>query len=225
MRIFDPNPVYVLICNAFRVFFRVYGTWMVRGYDEYVPKSGPAIIISNHTSYVDPPLMGGAIRRPVAYMARHDLFTGNKLLAWVCKKLESYPVKQGTVDREALRYTYDKIDAGWLIGMFPEGRRSEDGRLQEFQPGLAMIALKSRAPVIPCGFAGTHEMLPRHAKGLKRSHIEVHFGPPLQVADLYDSDDRRAAMEELTRRAHVEVSRLMFEAQEARAKWYADKNH
>lgn len=216
MRLFNPNPVYLLFRGVFRIFFRIMGSWRIQGL-EYIPKTGQGIVISNHTSYVDPPMMGSAVRRPIAYMAKQELFTGNKLLRWVCIKLESYPVKQGTVDREALRYTFDKLEKGWLIGLFPEGTRSNDGNLLPFQPGLAMIALRTKAPVIPCGVAGAFEMLSPGSSKIKKSPIEVHFGPPIELSDLYEMEDRKAASRELLKRSEAAVASLVQQAETVRA--------
>lgn len=218
MRLFDPNPVYLLIRGFFRLLFTVLGSWHIVGNRKYVPKKGPAIIISNHISYLDPPLMGSAVRRPVSYMAKRELFTGNRLLKWVCLRLESYPVTQGGADRQAIRHSLDILKAGRMIGIFPEGHRSEDNQLHEFEQGLAYLALKSRAPVVPCGFAGTWEMLPPHAKRLYRSPVEVHFGPPLELDDLYEMADQRQASLVLTERAYAAVSTLVDDARAARAR-------
>ena len=216
---FEPNFVYVFIRGGFRILFKVLGSWNIKGH-ENIPQAGPVIIISNHASYMDPPLMGSAVQRPVAYMAKHDLFTGKKWLAWVCRKLGAYPVKQGQADREALQETFHKLASGRMIGIFPEGHRSPDNHLQEFQAGLSLIALRSRAPIIPCGFAGTYEMLPAHAKGLKKSHIEVHFGPALQIEDVYQMEDKKAASAMLLERAEAAVLDLLIQAKSARDTWY-----
>lgn len=215
MRLFDPNPVYCLIRGTFRLLFRTYGSWRIHGH-EHIPSDGPVIIISNHISYLDPPLMGSAVRRPVAYMAKKELFTGNRLLAWVCTKLESYPVRQNTADREALRLSFDRLDRSWMIGIFPEGHRSESGNLQPFESGFAMIALRSRVPVVPCGFAGTRDMLRPHSKVLRRSPIEVHFGPPVDLSDLYDWECRKQAYDEAAKRCHEAVAALVQTAVAAR---------
>lgn len=220
MRLFEPNIVYVFIRGFFRRFFRIYGTWNITGL-EHIPPEGPVIIISNHISYLDPPMMGSAVRRTVAYMAKSELFTGNRLLAWVCRRLESYPVRQGQPDRDALRKTFEILERGWMVGIFPEGHRSETGDLQPFQAGLGLIALRSRAPVVPCGFAGTHEMLPPHSKRLHRSHVEVHFGPALKLDDLHEMDDRRAATDLVTQRAREAIEHLYAGARQARQDWYS----
>ncbi len=215
MRLFEPNPVYCLIRGFFRILFRTLGSWRIIGH-EHIPTEGPVIIISNHISYLDPPLMGSAVRRPVAYMAKKELFTGNRLLAWVCTKLESYPVRQNSADREALRLSFDRLAHNWMIGIFPEGHRAEDGELHEFEQGLGMIALRSRAPVIPCGFAGTWEMLRPHSKMLRRSPIEVHFGPAVDLSDLYDAECRKQANAEAVRRCHEAVAGLVAVARSTR---------
>lgn len=221
MPVFHPNPVYLFIRGAFRRFFHYYGSWNVVG-REHIPSSGPGIVISNHCSYLDPPLMGCAVPRPIAYMAKQELFR-IPVLSWVCRKLESYPVRQNTVDREALKETYRRLQENWLVGIFPEGHRSEDAQLHPFEPGIGMIALHSRAPVIPCAFTGTFEMMPPHSRRLHRSHIEVHFGPALELDDVYRMDDRKAAMAEVQKRGYDAVSSLLYAAGKARENWYTRK--
>lgn len=222
MPLFEPNPVYVLIRGAFRRFFSIWGTWNIVGH-EHIPRSGPVIIVSNHISYLDPPLMGSAVRRTVAYMAKKELFTGNKLLAWACRRLEAFPVQQGKMDREALRLAQERLDRNWMIGIFPEGHRSETDSLQPFQQGMAMIALRSKAPVVPCGFTGTFHMLPPHSSRIRKSHIEVHFGPPLDLEDAYELEDRREALAMITARAEEAVARLVDEARSSREQWYTTR--
>ena len=128
-------------------------------------------------------------------------------------------MKQESFDRAALVATLEKLKNNGLVGIFPEGHRSEDGELMEFEQGLGLIAIKSRAPIIPCGVAGAYQMMKPHTSGVRKSHLELHFGPPVDVSDLYGSADQRQAYAEVARRAHSAVARLLAEAREAREAW------
>lgn len=214
-----PNAVYYICRQASRIGFRLFGTWRIQG-RENIPASGPGIVISNHTSYLDPPLMGSAIRRPIAYMAKSELFE-QPVTRWLYPRLMAFPVRTGTADREAIRRALSLLNSGWLVGLFPEGHRSEDGALRSFQGGLSLIALRSGAPIIPCGIAGAFEMMPPHTVLPHPGHLEVHFGQPIQMDQFAQISDRHAAMAQLAQRAQDAVAQMVRSAQEARESWYA----
>jgi 1-acyl-sn-glycerol-3-phosphate acyltransferase len=161
----------------FTVFFKVFGSWEVRGH-ENVPKQGAALIAPNHLSALDPCLIGCALKRPGWFMAKAELFRiwG---LRWLIRGMHAYPVKRGSADRAALKRTFDYLKNGELVCVFPEGTRSSDGRLGPVEAGIGLLALKSGAPVVPVGIRGTDRMLPREGKSLRRAKIRVQFGQPL----------------------------------------------
>lgn len=122
---------------------------------EHIPATGPVILASNHRSNVDPLLLACAIRRPVSFMAKVELFVGP--LGWILHLIDQFPVRRGSVDREALRQSEAVVAGGGVLGLFPEGRRG-DGGFSTIHPGLAYILLRGRSPVVPVAIFGTERV-------------------------------------------------------------------
>ncbi len=181
------------LCRAFlKVFLRVYCRWEVSG-REQVPESGGVLLIANHTSYSDPPLVGAACRRPVNFMAKAQLFE-IPVLGWVIRRTHAFPVRRGAGDRGALRRAVKLLRAGKVLLIFPEGTRSSDGRLKELEIGAAFVALSARCQVVPVAIVGADRFLPRGKPVLLPAKVRVRFGAPL---DLYRFDGRRPTREVL----------------------------
>ena len=116
---------------------------------ENIPAEGGAIIAANHASWFDPVAIAVALRRPVHFMAKAELFE-KPILKWFFTKVHSFPVKRGMADRGAIRTAQERVRAGHLLGIFPEGTRNPDAEeLLPLQGGAALIALKTGVPVIP----------------------------------------------------------------------------
>jgi 1-acyl-sn-glycerol-3-phosphate acyltransferase len=160
-----------------RLWCRLYCRWEVIG-REKVPQDGPVIIAANHVSYLDPPLVGSAIDRECAFMARHSLWD-NRLLGWLITRLNAFPVHRDRPDRGVFRRALEALEKGLVLVLFPEGTRSLDGRLQRGEPGVAFIVQKSGAKVVPCALIGPEKMLPPGAKKLTRTRITILFGDPI----------------------------------------------
>lgn len=171
--------IYYSMRALFILFFRIMGTWEVRGH-EHVPRQGAVLIAPNHLSYLDPPLIGCALKRPGWFMAKAQLFTIPGF-AGLIRGMHAYPIKQGGVDRAAMKRTFDYLKDGQVVCVFPEGTRSVSGELGPIEIGIGMLALKSGAPIVPVGIRGTDQVLPRDAKWVRRAKIHVQFGPPLAV--------------------------------------------
>ena len=124
----------------------------VRG-QENIPDSGGAIIAANHASYLDPPIVGGSIRRQVRYMAAEELFR-IPVFGPLIRSVGSFPVKRGEDDRSALREAVRQLKRGHLLLVFPEGTRSFNGELGEGKAGIGFIALHAGVPVIPAFVEG-----------------------------------------------------------------------
>ncbi len=124
-----------------------------------IPKDGPALLIANHESYIDPVLVGLVSPRHLYYLARKTIFKG--LLGRFLPTVNTYPVDQEGVAKEGLKSMLALLHAGKPVLIFPEGQRSFDGVLQEFRPGVHLLIKKTEAPIIPVGIAGAHEALPR----------------------------------------------------------------
>jgi 1-acyl-sn-glycerol-3-phosphate acyltransferase len=170
---------YWLMRALFIIFFRLLGDWEVEG-RENVPSSGAVLITPNHLSFLDPPLVGCALRRPGWFMAKAELF---KIpgLRWLIRGMHAYPVKRGVPDRGSVKRTLQYLKDGEIVCVFPEGTRSATGELGPVEMGIGMLAVKSGAPVVPVGLRGTNRMLPRDAKRVHRAKIRVRFGPLLQL--------------------------------------------
>lgn len=144
-----------------------------------VPKKEGLLVVANHLSDADPPVIGYALPRQSFFMAKEELFH-IRILGKIIKFFGAFPVKRGAPDRGALKKAIDLIHAGACVVIFPEGEISEDGKLQPLLPGAVLIAKRIDAPVICCGLIGTNRILPcgklipRPAFG----GVSVAFGEP-----------------------------------------------
>ncbi len=143
----------IIIAPIFHTYFqgKVYGI-------ENVPVEKPLVIVSNHASYFDPPILGSGVGRPVAFMAKEELFEV-PLLKQGIELYGAYPVKRGSGDRGAIRAAINSLKQGWIVGIFLEGTRTADGRIHNPKLGAAMIAAKTQLPLLPVCLWGTQKIL------------------------------------------------------------------
>jgi 1-acyl-sn-glycerol-3-phosphate acyltransferase len=165
---------------------------------EHVPAHGPVLLAGNHSGFVDGPLVFLVTPRPAALLAKSGIFAGPG--AYVFGWLGLVPVHRGVADREALRAGLAVLAAGRPLGVFPEGSRGT-GTLESISDGVAYLALRSGAPVVPVAVLGTADAWPRGPLVPRtRTRVRVAFGPPLVVAGVGDPRARRtvaAAAEQL----------------------------
>ena len=138
-----------LLHTYFRV--RIYGA-------AKIPKSGAAIAVSNHASYFDPPIISNCIGRPVAFMAKQELFK-IPVLKNAIALYGAYPVNRSISDRSAIRSAIQALDSGWIVGIFLQGTRTIDGKITNPKSGAALIAAKAQVPLIPISLWGTENIL------------------------------------------------------------------
>lgn len=161
----------------FKLFFRL----KVRG-KENIPKTGGVLILSNHVSHFDPPLIGCTSPRHINFMARSTLFEA-PIFGRAITILGAFPVKRGQADRGALKKTLKLLEEGEAVLVFPEGTRSKDGNLQKGLPGagmLAFLATEKGAKVIPAKIIGSFKSYPKGASFPGPAKIEVIFGEPIK---------------------------------------------
>ncbi len=146
---------------------------------EHEPATGPVLVVSNHVSALDPPMVGVALRRTSRYMAKQELMD-TPVLGFFLRTIGVFPVRRGEADRRSIRMALEALERGSVLVMFPEGTRSPDGRLQTAEPGAAMLALRTGAPVLPVAVIGTQHAMPRGAKRPRRTRVLIRFGATLQ---------------------------------------------
>ncbi|MGE5552623.1 MAG: lysophospholipid acyltransferase family protein [Betaproteobacteria bacterium] len=160
--------LYRLARALIRFWARVVLRWQIEGREKF-PASGPVLLAINHTSAFDPFLGGSAIDRKVHFMAKEELFRFSPLAA-LLRRVGAFPVRRGESDRQAIRQALALLEAGQVVGIFPEGTRSRDGRLQHAQTGIAFLAKRGRATVVPMALT-------------RGKRLRVVIGEPLQVGD------------------------------------------
>lgn len=145
---------------------------------ENVPLAGPVILACNHRSNLDPFFLGSACPRMVHFMAKVELWK-SRALGWVIEKMGAFPVKRGEADREAVRRALEVLDAGAVLGVFPEGKRRREPGLGEIQPGVSFFSLKEGVVTVPVVMEGTERVVTNRFLHFPR--VRVAFGPPIEI--------------------------------------------
>jgi 1-acyl-sn-glycerol-3-phosphate acyltransferase len=177
---------------------------------EHLPRTGPVIIAANHISFADEVFTALAARRQVYYFAKSEYFTASgirgRAMASAFRSLGQVPVLRSDTRSAAavIEIGVDVLSVGGALGIYPEGTRSPDGRLYKFRTGVARVAMRSGAPVVPVGIIGTREVQPPGTRRWHRGPVAVRFGTPLQFG-------ARAA-EERSSRVLREITEIVREA-------------
>jgi 1-acyl-sn-glycerol-3-phosphate acyltransferase len=185
---------------------------------ELFPRDGPLIVAANHASNVDGVLLAAWLQpvagRPIRFLAKEQLFATP--LRPLLESFGTILVRAGGSDIDAYRKARAALDRGEIVGVFPEGSRSPDGVLREAYQGVAMLAARTGAPVVPVGMEGTDRFLPRGA-GLPRlgTRLSVRVGRPY-VVKLDPSLERRAALIAATDDLMARIGALLPEGRAGR---------
>jgi 1-acyl-sn-glycerol-3-phosphate acyltransferase len=171
-------PFYWSATHLLRFLLLLLARWEVRG-REHVPREGPLIVVSNHLSNADPPILAAAVLyRRIRYMAKAELFRFP--IGVVMRLYGAFPVRRFEADARALLAAERILRHGGALGMFPEGHRSRTGYVGKPRPGTALIALRTGAPVLPCAIEGT-EQLRNPLAVFRRPRIAVTIGQPFRL--------------------------------------------
>lgn len=185
-------PVYLLCRSWVRV--------ETRGM-EHLDDSKGGVFLINHQSFLDPVMAAVLLRRPVSFLARDSLFR-IPVLGWILRRTYVIPISREAARGGSIRTAIERLDQGFLVGMFPEGTRSSGADIRKFRPGFLAVVRRTNQPLYPVGIAGTDSCLPRGAWFVRPGRVKVVYGPPLSPAEtqqLHDSDRDDSELCELVR--------------------------
>jgi len=170
---------------------------------ENLPKEGGAIIASTHTATLDPVLLGCAFPRPLAFMAKEELFRFPPFAALI-RALGAFPVRRGEPDRRALRKAFSLLRQGRCLVIFPEGTRNSGSQLRSPELGVALLAAWAKVPVIPVAIFGSEQLIPKGKFLPRPTPLRVRVGHPLW----FEGDGRRESLETFAWRVMEALSHL-----------------
>jgi len=195
------------------IFFKIFYFLKVKN-KKNIPQNGGLIIMANHSSFFDPPLVGSATwKRMLKFMARSSLFipVWGQLLKW----MGSFPVKRGVVDRAAYDALINYVRQGEVVVFFPEGTRSPDGNIQNGKPGTGMLVYKSRAKVLPVYIHNSGRAWPKGKFPRLFVPITVVFGEVMDFSEYF--------LKEPTKELYVEITKKIIERLKDMQKDYLSK--
>lgn len=190
---------YVILGPLLRLFFRP----RIEGL-EHVPKDGAAIVAGNHLSFSDHFLMPAILKRRITFLAKAEYFTGpgvkGRLTAAFFRSIGQIPVDRSGKDagKAAIREGLGVLARGELLGIYPEGTRSHDGRLYKGKVGVAVMAITAQVPVVPCAMVGTFEIQPPGQVVPRIRRVTIRFGEPLDFSRYAGLENQKAAIRAVT---------------------------
>ncbi len=170
---------------------------------EHIPEKGSAVLLGNHSSFLDAILLETLTPRNIWFMTKDSQYKG-RFMTWFLGLAKSFPVRRYTVDVQAVRNAIKVVQNGHILGIFPEGERSWDGRMLPFKRGTMRLVLALGAPVIPVGISGAYGLMPRWTHRVKRVPVHIRFGRPVRIKPVsigaQTEKDIAAVTEQLTGR-------------------------
>ena len=203
---YEPRPFsYSVGRTLYSAYFQIMHRLKVYGAN-LCPAEGPLIIVANHCSFIDPPLVIVAFkRRQIRFMAKIELWKG-KFLSWYLTDSGMIPVQRKSGGKIALEDAAKIIQEGGCVGMFPEGTRSLNGEVGRGRTGAVVLAARTGATLLPVYLEGTYESLPSGAKGIKLHPIKVYVGEPFELAEDEQSLDDRKKLRESAEKLMVKIT-------------------
>jgi 1-acyl-sn-glycerol-3-phosphate acyltransferase len=177
-------------------------------------RTGPALLVANHQSFLDPLIVGLCAQRPLVYLARKTLFQ-NRFFAAMIRSLNAVPIDQEGIGKEGIRTILGQLQLGRPVVVFPEGERTENGRMLPLKPGIHLLIKRAKAPIVPVGIAGSYDAWPRWRAypipapvflPARPGTISVSLGKPID-AGRYAELPREQALQELFDKIHTEQER------------------
>jgi 1-acyl-sn-glycerol-3-phosphate acyltransferase len=211
-----PRVLYWVIKGILTPLLRMCYRVRIEG-QEHVPDQGPVILAANHRSFMDSIFLPLVIRRRVTFVAKAEYFDDKKT-AWFFRGVGQIPIRRegGSASERALASATEVLEAGGVFGIYPEGTRTRDGDLHRGHTGVARLALRTSAPIVPVGMIGTDEIQATDAKlpRLFRT-VGIRFGHPVTMARYAGREHDRLALRQIT-------DEVMFEIQDLCGYRYVD---
>jgi len=179
-----------------------------------VPKSGAAILASNHLSFSDSIFLPLKVSRPVTFLAKSDYFTGKGIkgavVRWFFKATGQLPIDRsgGKASEDSLNTGLGVLERGLLLGIYPEGTRSPDGKLYRGRTGIARMVLQAKVPVVPVAMIDTEKVQRIGQTIPKIRRVGVVMGDPLDFSRFAGMDGERAVLRAVTDRIVYDIMRL-----------------
>jgi 1-acyl-sn-glycerol-3-phosphate acyltransferase len=191
----------VVAVALMRLLFRVEGQGT-----EHIPAEGAVLIVANHSSVLDPPIVGGMCPRQLTFLAKAELF-GVPGFGWLIRRLGAQPLRREGADPSALRTAQRVLAEGKALLIFPEGTRGDEGVLREAKPGAALLAVQSGAVVVPAYVQGTGRAWPRGRRLPRPVKVRVTFGAPLRFQRAVGAE-RKGQYEAASRQMMTAIAEL-----------------
>lgn len=161
---------------------------------ENIPAEGGVLVVSNHESFLDPVLVGTGVRRGMTYLARSSLFR-NILFGTVIRSIDAIPIDREGLGLAGIKESLRRLKRGGMVVIFPEGTRTPDGEIQPFRAGFTMLAVRSKAAILPVAIEGAFQAWPRRQKLPSRSTIHVRYGRPILPEEARQMNDEELLAE------------------------------
>lgn len=171
----------------------------IHGLDS-VPATGPLLMVANHTSYLDPAVVGCASPRKVHFFIKRSVWR-QRGLSWFFRGMDSIPTSDDPTDTSGLRAGLRHLAAGRVVGVFPEGGRTVDGKPGSGKIGVALMAARTGCPVVPVGIGGAYRAMPTGALIPRPRRIDIHFGESFTLPPGRGRDELASAV--LVMQRHV----------------------
>ena len=171
---------------------------------ENIPKTGPVLVVSNHQSHFDPPLVGAGVNRRMNYLARETLFRFAPL-GWLIHSLDAIPIDRDGMGLNGIKESLRRLKRGEMVLIFPEGTRTPNGEMATFRPGFTVLAARSKAWILPVAIEGAFDAWPRSRNLPRLGTIHVLYGQPIPPEEVAGCDERDlvAEVERRVRRCHA----------------------
>ncbi|MCU0575580.1 MAG: 1-acyl-sn-glycerol-3-phosphate acyltransferase [Desulfobacterota bacterium] len=202
----DTSPLPMILKPIARLIIKPLFKIEIQGLDN-IPPRGPAILLPNHTSFLDSVILGFFTSRNVWFMAKNSEYH-HPFMKWFLRHASSFPVRRYTIDVLAVRNAIRVVQQGHILGIFPEGERTWEGEMLPFKTGTMRLILALGVPVLPVGISGAYELMPRWTSSIKRVPVKVAIGQPLIFPHIPIPKQTRTDIETASILLRSEIERL-----------------